>query len=541
MTTSCMTGVAAGTPPTYREWLSAQGFQKEPPGGLAARVKRLRARPLVSVLTPVYGAPERFLRECIDSVLAQAYPAWELCLVDDASPQPHVAATLEEYARRDARVRVQRRSANGGICAATADALAMSRGEIVAFLDHDDLLTPDALLEVVAAFEEAPDADLVYSDEDHVDADARPLSPHLKPDWSPELLRAMNYVCHLSAYRRGAILAAGGIRPGYDGSQDYDLVLRVTERARRVVHVPRILYRWRVHERSVSGNVGAKPYAYDAARMAIAQAAEREGHPATVTDISGNGRYDVRHALPSARPPVTLILTPPRDPSRLPARERLVREATRYDPVEIAVASSTDGEWAGAANAAAGRARGEYLAFLDATHAPIDAGWLDALVEHAVRPGVGAVGGRVIVGDSVHAAGLVLGLGGIVGGAFRHQRAAEPGYQLFPWLARNCSAVSAACMMVKRSTFQAVNGFDERFAIGLADVDLCLRLSVLGHRTVYTPHASILGAEPPRPALSGCPADERLFLSRWAALVARDPYYHPMWTRDAPGFALRAV
>src|SRR6266542_2356254 len=274
------------------------------------QVEELSQRPLVSVVTPVYDVPEVLLRKCIESVRAQVYPDWELCLVDDGSTQPHVAKVLAEYAARDSRIRRASMERNSGIIAATSRALEMAQGEFVAFLDHDDELTPDALFEVVCRIEVEPDLDLVYTDEDRLDPEGRPFEPFFKPGWSPDLLTSLNYVCHLAVYRASHLRQVGGLRPGFEGSQDWDLVLRFTEQTTRIAHVPKILYHWRQTTTSVASSSEAKPYAFIAGQKALEAALERRGRAGRV-EILSPGRYRVAYAIEGA--PLVSILLPTRD------------------------------------------------------------------------------------------------------------------------------------------------------------------------------------------------------------------------------------
>jgi GT2 family glycosyltransferase/ubiquinone/menaquinone biosynthesis C-methylase UbiE len=529
---------------------------------LEQAVRQLAHRPLVSILTPVYETDKILLRKAIESVRAQVYPDWELCLVNDRSRKPHVKEMLDEYAAVDPRIRVTHLSQNEGIVGASARALAMATGEFVGLLDHDDELTPDALFEVVSRLNQTRDLDVIYSDEDKTDAEDRRLEPFFKPNWSPDLLLSMNYITHFAVFRRSLLIESGGFRPGYDGSQDYDLLLRVTERTERIAHVARILYHWRKHPRSAAMSIHAKPHAYEAARRALEDALQRRGVEGKVEQLDP-GRYRVRYALREA--PIISIVISTRDRRELLQQcLESVESKTEYRRYEIIVVDNDSVEpttleyldtigrkhrvlrfpgsfnFAAINNVGAERAHGDYLLFLNNDITVVRPEWLGAMLEHARRPDVGAVGAKLLYPDGrIQHAGLVLGVGGPAGHAFKLQADGEPGYHGLADVVRDCSAVTGACMMIRRRQFEDAGGFDIRFKVAYNDLDLCLKLRAKGYRVIYTPFAVLYHYESATRGRMTPPDEEALCWKLWGDVIRRgDPYYNPNLTRVREDWSL---
>ncbi len=543
-------GIAPPLDVQYAAWLARNAPGPDEVAEWRAEARALEYRPLMSVLTPVHDVDEPFLRRCLDSVLAQAYDQWELCVVDDGSTRPHVAKVLAEYAARDHRIRAEALAKSQGIVGASAAALRMARGEFVALLDHDDELAPDALLEVAKLLDRERDLDLVYSDEDKLDDGGRRVEPFFKPDWSPDLLLSMNYVCHLTVVRRTVMESVGGFRVGFDGSQDYDLLLRVTERTQRIGHVPKILYHWRKVANSTAADRAAKPYAFETGRKALVEALERRGAAGRV-DMPMGGLYTVRYPIRGT--PLVSIIIPTRD--RLPLlrscldsieakstwrhREVLVVDNGSVEPATHAYLRSLEQRvrvvedrspfnWSAINNGAVRAATGELLLFLNNDVEVVTPDWLEAMIEHAQRPEVGAVGAKLLYPDDrLQHAGVVLGIGGIAGHAFKYRPSAEDGYFSLPHVIRNCSAVTGACMMVRRKVFDDVGGFDESLPVAFNDIDFCLRLRQRGLLVVYTPQAILYHKESATRGKLHPPEDERRMYDRWGALLKRDPFYNP--------------
>lgn len=505
-----------------------------------ARLRRLGQRPLLSIVMPTYQTDPGLLRAALDSVLAQTYDRWQLCIADDGSRSPEVRRLLSEYARRDRRIKIRFLATNGGIAQSTNAAINLASGDFVAFLDHDDELAPFALADVAAYLEDHPDTDVLYSDEDRIDPHGRRVLPYFKPDWSPDLLRAVNYACHFLVVRRELVEAVGRLRAGFDGSQDYDFVLRLSERTSRVGHIPRILYHWRASPTSTAQSLANKPEASAAGVRALEAHLTRAGESGAVDDPVPTS-YRVRLAI-AGTPMVSIVVAARSDgAARVERLAAALVVTVRHPRWELIVVGGDgrgpDGErvrripWtrphhaAAMANLGARAAGGELLLFLHDDVEPSEAGWLEELAAIAQRDGVGAVGAKLRYADgTLEHAGFAVGLEGVVGTPFRHMADGGAWTSLGnPTWTRNCLAVSGACLMVARDRFERAGGFDDRFAAH-ADVALCARLMEAGLRNVYTPHVALLHeACRPRPA-EGEEEALRVVLAPW--LAHGDPFYN---------------
>jgi len=489
--------------------------------------------PLVSIVTPVFNTHPAWLERAVASVRDQTYARWELILSDDGSTDAGTLTVLRASSA-DPRVQVIRAAANGGIVAASNAALDRARGEFVAFLDHDDELAPEALAEIVAHLGDAAGADVVYTDEDKIDPSGRRRQAHFKPDWSPELLDSCMYVSHFTVMRRQLVVDAGGFRAGFDGSQDYDLMLRVAERTDRVAHVPRVLYGWRMAPDSAASSQLAKPWAIRAGQRALEEAVARRGLAASVVSAGAAGHFRVRYEI--AGTPITSILTP----SVLTGRAAAAIERTtggRRLEIVIAHPPAPGAPLAARLNALARRATGDHLLFLHDDVEPCGPGWLDALIEFSQQARIGAVGPFLLRRDgTIDSAGLVLGAGGLAGHALQGAPGWTRGHLSNALDVRNCSAVSGACLLTRRDVFERLGGFDERFGEALFAVDYGLRLREAGLRVVVTPHARVWHGGPCRHAAA--PAEENQLRARWGRTLERDPYYNPAFDRRAATFRL---
>ncbi|WP_295540189.1 glycosyltransferase family 2 protein [uncultured Thiohalocapsa sp.] len=562
----------------YASWSQQNDPRAADLARMRSTARLLPRRPLISVLMPVYDPPERFLREAVESVLAQAYEHWELCIADDASTLPHVRPLLESFAAWDARIKLHFRTENGHISRCSNDALALANGEFVALLDHDDRLAPHALYEVALLLNQHPDADVVYSDEDKIDAENRRRDPYFKPQWSPDTLLSRMYVGHLGVYRRSLLADIGGFRAGFEGSQDYDLALRATERAESVYHIPAMLYHWRSHSNSAAAGADVKPYAYAAAQRALSDALARRGEPGTIEQLPGTrGFYRIRYRL-SDRPKVSIII-PTRDQPALLQQclasvfgrsswrdfEVVVVDNGSVDPQALAVIDY----WAGREperlrvlrldvpfnfsllnNRAVAASDGDMLLFLNDDTEVTTPDWLEALLEQAQRPGIGAVGPLLFYPSGrVQHAGVMLGLGGVAGHAHQGEDPCTAGYFGRVIAVTNVAAVTAACLMCRREVFEQVGGFDESLPVAFNDVDLCLRFLDAGLRNVYTPHARLIHRESESRGYDHAdPAKLERLLSagermraRWGSLIVDDPYYSPHLTRHGEDCAIRTA
>jgi GT2 family glycosyltransferase len=540
---------------------------------IAAAVAQMPRRPKISILVPVYNTPERWLRRCIDSVLEQAYGDWQLCLADDASTQPHVRAILDEYARRDARIRVVTRETNGHISAASNSALALADGEYVALLDHDDELLPHALYLVAQRFVENADLGLVYSDEDKLDEKGRRYDPYFKPEWNPELFYSQNYLSHLSVYRADLVREVGGFRVGFEGSQDYDLALRCIERLRpeQIAHIPHVLYHWRSVVGSTARANDEKNYTHDAAQRALTEHFARAGIDATV-ELTRQGYFRSRYALPDPLPLVSLIV-PTRDKVDLlrmcvdgllgrtdyPSLEVLIVDNQSSEPETLAYFESLRHEprvrilpydqpfnFSALNNHAAAQARGEIVGLINNDIEVIDPGWLRELVAYAVRADVGAVGAKLYYPDDrIQHAGVVVGFGGVAGHSYQRMPRAYPGQMNRANLVQNLSSVTAACLLLRRDVYEKVGGLDEGLSVAFNDIDFCLRILALGLRIVWTPFAELYhhesasrGYEDSPEKLARFHREIRFMQERWGERLLVDPAYNPNLSLDTEPFEL---
>jgi GT2 family glycosyltransferase len=546
----------------YEVWLQLHHLTDANLEGMRRAARDLPYQPLISILTPVYETDEALLRSAIESVRAQVYGKWELCLVDDGSRSPHVKSVLDEYAAMDPRIRVEHLPQNQGIAEASAQALRMATGEFAGLFDHDDELSPDALFEVAKLLSQNRDVDLIYSDEDKIDAKGHRLEPFFKPEWSPDLLLSMNYITHFAVLRRCLLSEVGGFRRGYDGSQDYDLLLRFTEQTNRIAHIPKVLYHWRRVGGSVAVSPHVKSYAHEAGRRALEDALERRGSAASADGLDA-GRYRVRYRLEGT--PLVSIIIPTRDASHLLQQcLQSIEHKTAYERYEVIILDNESSDPATARyfetiavkhrvyrvpgdfnfsainNFGVSMASGDFLLFLNNDVQVSEAGWLGAMLEQAQRAEVGAVGAKLLYPDGrIQHAGIVLGLLGGTGHAFRFQRPDEPGYHSFSDVVRNCSAVTGACMMVRRRVFEEVGGFDQRFKVAYNDVDLCLRLRQRGFLIVYTPFAVLYHHESATRGTLQPPEEEALYWKSWGQVVSSgDPYYNPNLTRTREDWTL---
>lgn len=562
---------------SYEDWIAR--FDAGTPGDRAAlrrRVRALRRQPLISVVLPVYNPELKVLAAAIESVERQLYERWELCLADDASTDPGVRPFLEEKARGDARIKVTFREKNGHISACSNSAIQLATGEWCALLDQDDEFAENALAHIALEIDRHPEAGLIYSDEDKIDAAGVRSNPFFKPDWNPELFLGQNFINHLGVYRTALLRAIGGFREGFEGSQDYDLALRCIENLEpaQVRHVPRILYHWRAVAGSLAAVADAKPYAKEAARRAIDDHLRRQEIVGRVEACPENVEsHRVVYAV-SEPPPKVSIVIPMRD--RVELIERCIasiREGTDYPSIEFVVVDngSTDRKtleflrtiqeasgtqivrddapfnFSRLINRGAAAATGTVLAFLNNDIEADEPGWLQEMVSHAARPRIGAVGARLWFPDgTLQHGGVVLGLGGVAGHAFPRIPRGHAGYFNRAYLQQNCSAVTGACMVVRREIFEEAGGFDEvNLGISFNDVDFCLRLRAAGRQNVWTPYANLIhhesasrGHQRTREEQAQFTREATYMQQKWGFELLHDPIYNPNLSLNLPGFEL---
>jgi len=538
-------------------------------------LRSLRRHPLISIVMPVYNPDLGYLSSAIDSVRSQIYERWELCIADDASTDASVARLLKQYALADSRIKVTFRERNGHIAACSNSALELTTGEWVALLDQDDLLSEYALAVVAATIGEHPEAGLIYSDEDKIDLSGARCCPFFKPDWNPELLLGQNYISHLGIYRHALLREIGGFREGYEGSQDYDLALRCVEKLgpNEIKHIPRILYHWRMAEGSAAAAADAKSYAPEAARRALTDHLRRTKIAGAVVACPENREwYRVVYDL---RPPFPLVsvIIPTRNQLALLQRcVMTVREKTNYTPIEIVIVDngSTDPEthaflrdlaqapsvqiltdpgefnFSRLINRGVRVARGEILALVNNDIETEKSSWLREMVSHAIRPEVGAVGARLWYPDgTLQHAGVVLGLHGVASHAFQRFPAqpVSPMNRTFV-LSQNYSAVTAACMVLRKTIFDDLGGFDENLPNNFNDVEFCLRLRARGWQVIWTPYADLIHHESASRGRDFGSAEHAQLLretaymyEKWGEQLQCDPFYSPNLSHSL-GFTL---
>jgi glycosyltransferase involved in cell wall biosynthesis len=526
------------------------------------QIAQFSQRPLISILLPVYNTDPKWLCRVIESVRRQFYPHWELCVVDDASPEPRVWKILQQQGRSEPRIKLLRRNQNGHVCAASNDALSLATGDFISLLDHDDELAPTALYFVALELNRNPDLQLIYSDEDKLDRRGCRCEPYFKSDWNPDLFTSQNYISHLTVYRAALVRQVGGFRRGLEGSQDYDLTLRCVEKidASQIHHIPRVLYHWRAADESTATFAWAKPYAHQAAVRAMQEHFDRRSIPASVvTDYAIYLR--AKYPLPAIAPLISIII-PTRDQARFLRRclesifaktdypnyevividnESQVPEALEYltslTVQERAKVHRLEGafNYSKLNNVGVSLARGSLIALLNNDLEVINPDWLSEMVSHALRSEIGAVGARLWYPDkTIQHAGVILGGGGIADHA--HANVPDgPGYFGRAHLTQNFSAVTAACMLMKRDLYLELGGFDEiNLPVAFNDVDFCLRLRERGFRIIWTPHAELFHYESASRGFEDTMTKRRRFLaeaaymeSKWNKTLGADPYYNP--------------
>jgi GT2 family glycosyltransferase len=523
-----------------------------------------------SILLPVHRANVRFLRKAIGSVIRQSYSNWELCITDDGSMNPLITERLMEYGKSP-RIKFASLESSEGIAVATNSSLAMATGDWMVFLDHDDLLTRDALGRIAAVIEGNPGLRLIYSDEDKISTWGWRFDPYFKPDWSPDLLLNQNYLCHLVAVRADLVRELGGISEGFDGAQDWDFVLRATERcsAEQIHHIPRVLYHWRAVRGSTARSRDSKPAVPAASMHALREACTRRGVAfSEVEMMERGGHFRIRRSLPSPPPLVSVIIPTRNKPELLKKCLLGLREKTDYPALEILVVDngsddpaieeiySREGKkirllrdpgpfnFSAMNNHTAREANGEILLLLNNDVEPLDPEWLREMVTHAVRPEIGAVGAMLLYPNGrIQHAGITLGIAGPmrVGGVAGH-----PGKRMRPDtrvmgnllnVTRNVSAVTGACLAIRKELYQLVGGMDDGLPVAFNDVDFCIRVMKAGYRNLWTPHARLIhheslsrGREDSPQKIDRFRREVRIMRERWGDLLDKDPYYNPNLT-----------
>lgn len=526
------------------------------------RKKKWNYGPKIGIIVPAYKTPEAFLRQLMDSLLAQTYANWELCIANASPEDASMEYVLKEYAKKDSRILWKKLEENKGIAENTNEAFAMATGEFAGLLDHDDLLAPNALYEVAKALETEPDIDVLYTDEDKVRGDEvlEHFQPHLKPDFNIDLLRSNNYICHFFVVRKSLLEKTGGFRREYDGAQDYDFIFRCTQAAGKIHHIPEILYHWRTHQSSTADNPESKLYAFEAGKRAIEENLRQNGLIGEVSHTKDYGFYRVKY--PVQGEPLVSIIIPNKD-----AKEDLekciqsILEKSSYTNYEILIVeNNSTGEeifsyykelsensrirllrwkrefnYSAINNYGAKKAKGDYLLFLNNDTEVISPDWIEEMLGFCQRPDTGIVGARLYFGNNtVQHAGTVIGIGGIAGHMFTDMPRERSGYMHKAAIIQDLSAVTAACMMVKRQVFDEVQGFEEQLSVAFNDVDFCLRVREKQYLVVYDPYVELYhyesksrGAEDSKEKVRRFQSEIEFMRCRWETLLKKgDPYYN---------------
>ncbi len=562
----------------YARWIEQYDYNPaRDAAGLKSAVDALESAPLFSVLMPVFNTPAELLDQAIQSVVDQIYPHWELCIADDGSTAPHVRRTLEGWAAKHQRIKLVFRPENGRIAAATNTAFKhLATGTWVVLLDHDDTLRENALAEVALAIGRSPNAQLIYSDEDKIDLAGSRSEPYFKPQFSLELFRCQNYLNHLTAIRASRVRQVGGWREGFEGAQDYDLYLRVVEQTypANIVHIPKILYHWRMAEGSAALNAGEKDYTAKAALKALSAHIERTGAAYQTSAAEGSIFYHTRPEVPEDEPLVSIII-PTRDAlDVLRPCVTSILEKTSYGKFEIVIVDNGSSDpqtltyfsesaerenvsvlpyeaefnFSAINNFAVDHVQGAVVVLLNNDVEVISPDWLTQMVAWAVQPEIGCVGAKLYYpDDTVQHAGVVLGIGGVAGHGHKGAARAASGYFGHLRVVRTVSAVTGACLAVRKSVYEEAGGLDEQnLAVALNDVDFCLTVARLGYRNVWTPYAELYHKESHSRGAEDTPRSEERFAAerahmqaKWGDALINDPHYSPNLTLQREDYSYR--
>lgn len=547
----------------YKIWLKANWPTKKTLKQQTVLQKEFKYRPKISIITPVYNPDKEWLESCINSVLNQTYDNWEFCLADDCSTKPHVKEILEHFSKLDPRIKVVYRPQNGHISNASNSALEIATGEFVALLDHDDDLSPQALFKIVEILNKNPKLDFIYTDEDKVEINGQHVDPFFKPDWSPDMLMSLNYICHLAVIRKKIIDQIKGFRVGYEGSQDYDLFLRIIDKTQNIYHLPEILYSWRKIPGSTATTYSVKNYCNQASINSLNDALKRKKIKGSVENGLVEGTFRVKYDL--GKEPLVSIIIPTKDKvAYLKRCLDSIFEKTTYKNYEILIVDTNSVEretydyykelqknkkikflhwkekfnYSAVNNFGAKSAKGDYLLLLNNDTEVIAPEWIESMLEHAQRPNIGAVGAKLLYPNNrIQHAGVLLGVGGVANHAMLNYP--DNLVQAFPVsnskdIVRNFSAVTAACLMISKAKYFEVKGLDEKFRIAFNDIDFCLKLSKQGYFNVYTPyvklyhHESISVGKPSDGTrdLTEFDIEMEMLIKKWTNLIKNDPFYN---------------
>jgi glycosyltransferase involved in cell wall biosynthesis len=551
----------------YRQWLSKKYLTTSDVSTINRQINRFQVHPKFSVIIPVYNVEAKWLEKAIKSVQNQIYTNWEICIADDASNKNHIKPILTKYSDVDPRIKVAFRHKNENISAASNSALELATGDYIALLDHDDELSIDALFENAKLINHHPDADFIYSDEDKIDKRGNRCDPFFKPDWSPDYFHACMYTCHLGVYRTSLVRSIGGFRREYDGSQDYDLVLRIVEKTKEIYHIPKILYHWRIIPASVTSGEQAKPWAYIAAQKALEDMIRRSSFQGYVEQAARAGFWRVRRNIVGQ--PLVSIIIPSAGKMCKPNLSHLercvksIQALSQYRNFEIVVVDGYDindiilnnisapntklvrcvepFNFSERINKGVDISKGEFLLLLNDDTEIITHEWIEAMLEFAQQPEVGAVGAKLFFpsGELQHSGVMILS--GNPCHAFYNSEGDDPGYFCSNIVNRNYLAVTGACLLVRKAIFQEVGGMDELFPLNYNDVDLCLKFHQAGYRNVFTPYAQLIHHESATRTGGIKPEELNRLHKKWDTYIKSlggDPYYNPNLSTDSPKFEL---
>ena len=560
---------------SYQQWISRYDMLTNADHNKIKReISNFSLQPLISVVMPTYNTNPMLLRKTIQSVRNQLYPNWELCIADDFSTNDQVREVIQAEAKEESRIRFVFRAENGHISEATNSALELATGGYVAFLDHDDLLSQNALFEVAKVINNNPDVGIIYSDEDKINEDDYRYDPYFKPDWNPDLFLGQNFINHLSVYKLELIKKIGGLRVGYEGAQDWDLAFRVIEHNgdSKIVHIPKILYHWRATPGSTARDITQKDYIAKAQGKVLDEHFSRTGQSVKLENIL-NAFWKIEYEIPKPSPLVSIVIPTKNQKRVLEKCIESLTSLTDYEPYELLVVNNRSDEeetlqyleklkadpritvldypwqfnYSAINNFAVKKARGEVLCLLNNDIEIIKGDWLKIMVSLAVRPKTGAVGAKLLYPDhKIQHAGVILGLGGVAGHAYLLKDENYIGQMGRALLMQNYSAVTAACMVVEKAKYEQVGGFNENeLKIAFNDIDFCIRLMQAGYRNVWTPEAKLIHHESVSRGFDDTPDKQERFKSEinymketWGEILENDPAYNPNLTLDHEAFTL---
>ncbi len=542
-------------------------------------IKKLTVTPLISILLPCYNSNPEYLSQCIESVQKQSYKNWQLCIVDDASTRTEHITTIQQFLNADSRIEFQQRTENGHISEASNTCLKKAKGLYTLLLDHDDLLPEHTFLYLVNALQNNQNLQLIYADEDKINDSCQRFEPHFKPEWNPDLLYSQNYIGHPVLYQTTRLKELGGFRKGVEGSQDHDLLLRYTATldTEQIHRIPKVLYHWRVHSQSTAAKPEAKDYTTQAGIKALQEHFNHQNKNVKVCQGKYPNTYRVRWPVPKLQPLVTLMIPTYNGHEILDTCIKSILDKTTYNNYEILIINNNINcqltlkvielaveknhhvrvinwhhpfNYSAINNYGAQHAKGTILGLINNDIEVISPDWLTEMVSHVIRPEMGCVGAKLYYSnDTIQHAGVILGIGGVAGHAHKHYRKENAGYFSRLHLIQNLSAVTAACLLVRKEVFEQVDGLEQNnLPIAFNDVDFCIRVKNTGYRNLWTPYAELYhhesvsrGAEDNPEKQKRAQKEVEYMVSKWAKVLANDPAYSPNLTLTHENFSMKPL